>query len=336
MKLAACYICIMITCLYFYPSILSSTVMATDIALSNSIDLATTFTILVLLDLIRNPIRLLPNLMYGVLEFTVAMRRIQKLLDLQEVPQECLVQQIADDLTDFSISIDKQSFSWGVQFGEDAKRKESKNPERSQNQKTLSSANVHVNAEESMSLDFEFLENLNFNESDDDAPVMKKEKLQTVGDAITLKDIDLKVKKGEFICVIGELGSGKSSLLNAINGDLLYVSKRLIASFADQKGFNTPLDSNYELKRFQQDLIDYSLQKKGNAPVKLSGSMALVEQNAWIQNLTIRDNILHNSELDKAHYLQVLKLCELMNDLETLPAGDLTEIGQKGVNLSGG
>lgn len=101
-----------------------------------------------------------------------------------------------------------------------------------------------------MSLDFEALENLNFNDSDHDVPIMKKDKPQTVGDAITLKDIDLQVKKGEFICIIGELGSGKTSLLNAINGDLLYVSKRVIGRYKDEKGFNTPLDSNDDLKRF--------------------------------------------------------------------------------------
>lgn len=52
--------------------------------------------------------------------------------------------------------------------------------------------------------------------------------------------------------------------------------------------------------------------------------------------MTIRDNILHHLPLDKARYLQTLKLCELMSDIDILPAGDLTEIGQKGINLSGG
>lgn len=113
-KLAAVFICIMITSLYFYPSVLSSTVMATDIALGNSIDLATTFTILVLLDLIRNPIRIIPILFYGILEFKVAMRRIEALLNLQEVTDDCLVEQISDVRSDLSISIEKQSFSWGV------------------------------------------------------------------------------------------------------------------------------------------------------------------------------------------------------------------------------
>jgi ATP-binding cassette subfamily C (CFTR/MRP) protein 1 len=56
----------------------------------------------------------------------------------------------------------------------------------------------------------------------------------------------------------------------------------------------------------------------------------------WIQNKTIRDNILFGLQLDKAKYVDVIRMCELERDLEILPAGDLTEIGEKGINLSGG
>ena len=56
----------------------------------------------------------------------------------------------------------------------------------------------------------------------------------------------------------------------------------------------------------------------------------------WIQNKSIRDNILYGMPLDKIKYYDTIKLCELERDLEILPAGDLTEIGEKGINLSGG
>jgi ABC-type bacteriocin/lantibiotic exporter with double-glycine peptidase domain len=57
---------------------------------------------------------------------------------------------------------------------------------------------------------------------------------------------------------------------------------------------------------------------------------------AWIQNKTIRDNILFGLPLDKNWYVDVIRLCELERDLEILSCGDLTEIGEKGINLSGG
>lgn len=59
------------------------------------------------------------------------------------------------------------------------------------------------------------------------------------------------------------------------------------------------------------------------------GSLAYVPQQAWIQNATLKDNILFGSELDEARYQQVIKACALLPDLELLPAGDQTEIGEK-------
>lgn len=61
-----------------------------------------------------------------------------------------------------------------------------------------------------------------------------------------------------------------------------------------------------------------------------------MEQTPWIQNKSIRDNILFNSKLDKARYIRTIEACQLERDLEILPAGDSTEIGEKGINLSGG
>ena len=56
----------------------------------------------------------------------------------------------------------------------------------------------------------------------------------------------------------------------------------------------------------------------------------------WIQNKTIRENILFGLQFDQGKYDKVIKYCELERDLEILPAGDQTEIGEKGINLSGG
>jgi ABC-type transport system involved in cytochrome bd biosynthesis fused ATPase/permease subunit len=69
--------------------------------------------------------------------------------------------------------------------------------------------------------------------------------------------------------------------------------------------------------------------------VALSGSVAYVPQQAWIQNATLRHNILFGATADHRpeHYRRVLDACALSPDLETLPAGDLTEIGEKVVIL---
>lgn len=72
------------------------------------------------------------------------------------------------------------------------------------------------------------------------------------------------------------------------------------------------------------------------SPVKVDGSLSYVEQQAWIQNMSIRDNILFGKPLNKTRYINTIIACQLEKDLEILPAGDMTEIGEKGINLSGG
>ncbi|CAL8256487.1 unnamed protein product [Lota lota] len=111
-----------------------------------------------------------------------------------------------------------------------------------------------------------------------------------------LKNISLDIGRGKLVAVVGAVGSGKSSLISAILGELHSI-----------KGF-----------------------------VNLQGSVAYVPQQAWIQNATVRDNILFGSPHDSPRFQAVLDACALGPDLELLPGRDLTEIGEKGINLSGG
>ncbi|XP_073071631.1 multidrug resistance-associated protein 1 isoform X6 [Manis javanica] len=66
------------------------------------------------------------------------------------------------------------------------------------------------------------------------------------------------------------------------------------------------------------------------------GSVAYVPQQAWIQNDSLRENILFGRQLQEQHYKTIIEACALLPDLEILPSGDRTEIGEKGMNLSGG
>ncbi|KAG2462234.1 AB1C protein, partial [Polypterus senegalus] len=112
----------------------------------------------------------------------------------------------------------------------------------------------------------------------------------------TLKNVTLDIKPGKLVAVVGAVGSGKSSLVSAMLGEMELV-----------KGY-----------------------------VNTKGSMAYVPQQAWIQNATLRDNILFGSDLEMSRYQAALEACALLPDLPLLPGKDLTEIGEKGINLSGG
>ncbi|CAG9578808.1 unnamed protein product [Danaus chrysippus] len=126
------------------------------------------------------------------------------------------------------------------------------------------------------------IENGHFTWSDESEPV--------------LKNINLQIPRGGLVAVVGAVGSGKSSLLSALLGEMNKISGR----------------------------------------VNTNGVIAYVPQQAWIQNATLQDNILFGKPLEKVKYNNVINVCALKPDFDVLPGGDQTEIGEKGINLSGG
>ncbi|XP_063312149.1 ATP-binding cassette sub-family C member 3 [Pelobates fuscus] len=111
-----------------------------------------------------------------------------------------------------------------------------------------------------------------------------------------LQDINLLVPSGSLVAIVGHVGCGKSSLVSALLG---------------------------EMERVDGD-------------VSVRGSVAYVSQQAWIQNSTLKENIIFGRTNNDKNYKKVLEACALLTDLEVLPGGDQTEIGEKGINLSGG
>jgi ABC-type multidrug transport system fused ATPase/permease subunit len=78
------------------------------------------------------------------------------------------------------------------------------------------------------------------------------------------------------------------------------------------------------------------MHKLNEGKVNRFGSTAYVPQQAWIQNATLRNNILFSLPYNEIKYNKILEACSLVHDLRIMPAGDSTEIGEKGINLSGG
>ena len=70
--------------------------------------------------------------------------------------------------------------------------------------------------------------------------------------------------------------------------------------------------------------------------LNFQGSVAYVPQQAWIQNATLKDNVLFGKAFTSKRYAKTIHACALQTDLDILPGGDMTEIGEKGINLSGG
>jgi ABC-type multidrug transport system fused ATPase/permease subunit len=110
-----------------------------------------------------------------------------------------------------------------------------------------------------------------------------------------LIDVSFAIPRGALCIVVGAVGSGKSCLLAALLGEMPCLS--------------------------------------GTAFTQ--GSLALTTQDPWIQNATVRSNVLMGAPFVQAKYDKVVEACALQADLAHLPAGDETEIGEKGVTLSG-
>ncbi|XP_070381870.1 multidrug resistance-associated protein 1-like isoform X2 [Dermacentor albipictus] len=113
---------------------------------------------------------------------------------------------------------------------------------------------------------------------------------------LVLQDVDVRIAQGQLVAVVGQVGCGKTSFLSAILGELRCV--------------------------------------KGS--INRKGKVAYVAQQAWIQNATVRQNILLKRQHHSCFYDRVILACQLQTDLAELPAGDQTELGMRGVNLSGG
>ncbi|KDO34469.1 hypothetical protein SPRG_00533 [Saprolegnia parasitica CBS 223.65] len=114
--------------------------------------------------------------------------------------------------------------------------------------------------------------------------------------APALANVSLSLGSNQLIAVVGAVGSGKSTLLSGLLGDATC----------------------------------------SNGSVHLKGSIAYVSQQPFIQNATLRDNITFGLPFEHAKYQKAIQVSSLRDDLKILPGGDLTEIGEKGINLSGG
>ncbi|CAO3563902.1 unnamed protein product [Mortierella alpina] len=114
--------------------------------------------------------------------------------------------------------------------------------------------------------------------------------------APVISNMNLALKKNSLLSVIGRVGSGKSSLIAALCGDL----------------------------------------ERVRGEVRVRGSVAFIPQQAWIMNDTLRNNILFGQPYDPVYYQKTTDACCLQQDFDMLPSSDMTEIGERGINLSGG
>lgn len=112
----------------------------------------------------------------------------------------------------------------------------------------------------------------------------------------SLANVDMAIPPGSLVCIIGRVGTGKSTLLNG--------------------------------------LINEAPCVRGS--VTVAGTIAYCSQLPWIQNMTVRDNICCGHAFDEDKYEHAVSVCDMSDDMSAFADGDQTEIGERGINLSGG
>ena len=112
----------------------------------------------------------------------------------------------------------------------------------------------------------------------------------------TLEGLNIKIKAGKLYAIIGSVGSGKSSFLQLLLG---------------------------ELPIYSGDVV-------------INGELSYGSQDNWLFTSTVRNNILFGLPYDRFRYQEVVKHCALLTDFQQLPNGDKTLVGERGSSLSGG
>ncbi len=302
------------------------------------------FTCLAIFTSIQNPMRSLPTTFDIIMETIASMKRIEYFLKLPEIQNDKIIRNDFNTKNNgIAIQIINGSFKWGkiqssakIQKNEILSQKQKNEikkpklinsyipltnipskyqplPMNNTNENNYSELENNIKYKDSKTGEeypqlsprgdkdknklFSFEPDNKLNLST--IPLISTDSKKIIKDEGYLKNINLTIKEGEFICIIGEVGSGKSSLIQAILNNMI-------------------------------------IQNSNNTKIIVNGKISYVGQEAWIQNNTVQNNILFYQPYNAEKYQKILNLCELNQDLNSLSGGDLTEIGEKGVNLSGG
>ncbi len=242
------------------------------------LDAATAFTTVALFGIMRFPFAFMPMGFLQYIQSKIALNRVQRYMDLDDLEQYV----VGGEQNGDEIVINNGSFAWTRESAESPADDGSKEKTGEPKYDTVANQDVEIEMAEI-------------------ADTSANPKAANAA----LTNIDLKISKGGLYACVGSVGSGKSSILSAILGEMI------------------PLDESTVELPYQNDK-------------NKTGYTSYCSQTPWVVNDTLRGNILFGRPYSVERYNQVIQACALTDDLSVLPAGDLTEIGEKGINLSGG
>lgn len=259
------------------------------------LDSATAFTTVALFNIMRFPFAFMPMGLLQYIQSKISLRRIERYLQLPELAEYV----ISDGGAEGSISVVNGAFAWVDPEGEPIKPIQEEKKKKSKKKNRRNSSTEKDGSEESSiasSLDDEMLETIHSLASTASSDTQK-------GPTITLQDVNFSIKPGMLVAVVGPVGSGKSSLLSAILGEMEPIN-----------------GSTVQMPR-------------PDATKDTDGFISYCAQTPWVVNDTLRGNIVFGREFDEDRYKKIVEVCALVDDFAILPAGDATEIGERCVVL---
>ncbi|KAG2056641.1 hypothetical protein BDR06DRAFT_952711 [Suillus hirtellus] len=253
----------------------------------NQLTVSVAFTSIALFSMIRQPLNVIPAWIVQILQTGVALKRIEKYLEEDEVDDQVSSIKRArapySDEEDDTLSIENGFFKWNEvpeQSEENSKSKGKSHSRASSSDETATAVDSEAGSIRSSPEDHRF----------------------------ELKDISVRFPEGELSVITGPTASGKTALLMALLGEMTTISGKLTISKNTSK-----IDEN-----------------------GLMHSISYAAQSPWLRHQSIKDNILFGQPFDEERYNDVVECCALQPDLNILEDGDDTEIGSRGVSLSGG
>ena len=288
---------------------------------------AKAFTTVALFNIMRFPFAFLPMGLLQYIQSKIAVGRIERYLGLPELgdyvqttPPPNVTDPTDEAAQEGSITVVDASFSWvdpdAAPIREINQVKPSKKKERMErrasrrnSRHSIKSDGGKTDAEMSVSV-----RSFASRASGDGTGTPKET-------PITLQHLSFTIPAGSLVAVVGEVGSGKSSFLSAILGEM--------ESIGDSKVYIPRVNHSNTTTASKEDY-------DGAILSAAEGFVSYSAQSPWVVNDTLRGNVLFGREFDQDRYDQVIQACALLDDIAMLPAGDMTEIGERGINLSGG
>ena len=253
----------------------------------HALDPAPIFSSLALFNSLRIPLNLLPLVLGQVIDALSSIQRIQEFL-LAEEAQDAV--EWDKELKD-AIVVNNADFTWERNPTQDPDNVPGKGPRGKKELKAAKKAEKKAKSEAKLSSKRDSAGTMGGDGVDSASTLTEHQQ-----EPFSIKGIDVTVGRNELVAIIGSVGSGKSSLLAALAGDM----------------------------------------RKTAGGVAMGATRAFCPQYAWIQNTTAKENIIFGKDFKRDWYEQVIEACALKPDFEMLPSGDQTEIGERGITVSGG